>query len=176
MPILTAEWHDPAPVAQAWPRLSGREFLERIRERELTLPPILEVLDISEGAVGDGWIEFVMRPQPFMMNLAGTVHGGVLATLIDTALTCALVTRLGQGLACVSIDLQMRFFRPARMSAELLTARAEIVNAGTTIGTTQGEIRDAKGRLIVQATSALAIAPAHSLVQEREATKAPTSL
>jgi uncharacterized protein (TIGR00369 family) len=140
------------------------------------LPPILEVLDVSEGAVGDGWIEFVMRPQPFMMNLAGMVHGGVLATLVDTALTCALVTRLAQGSACVSIDLQMRFFRPARMSAELLTARAEIVNAGATIGTTQGEIRDAKGRLIVHATSALAIAPAHSLVQEREATTAPTSL
>ena len=176
MPILTAEWHDPAPVAQAWPHLSGREFLERISRRELTLPPILEVLDISEGTVGDGWIEFVMRPQPFMLNLAGTVHGGVLATLVDSALTCALVTRLPQGMACVSIDLQMRFFRPARMSAETLTARAEILNAGASIGTTQGEIRDGKGRLIVHATSSLAIAPAHMLVQEREATKAPTSL
>lgn len=176
MPILTAEWHDPDPVARAWPHLSGREFLERIGRRELTLPPILEVLDITEGRIGDGWIEFVMRPQPFMLNLAGTVHGGVLATLIDSALTCALVTRLPQGMACVSIDLQMRFFRPARMSAETLTARAEILNAGTTIGATQGEIRDAKGRLIVHATSSLAIAPAHALVQEREATKAPTSL
>lgn len=176
MPILTAKWHDPLPVAKAWPHLSGREFLERIGRRELTLPPILEVLDITEGTVGDGWIEFVMRPQPFMMNLAGTVHGGVLATLVDSALTCALVTRLPQGVACVSTDLQMRFFRPARMSAETLTARAEILNAGATIGTTQGEIRDGKGRLIVHATSSLAIAPAHTLVQEREATIAPTSL
>jgi uncharacterized protein (TIGR00369 family) len=164
------------PVARAWPHLSGREFLERISRRELPLPPILEVLDITNGTAGDGWIEFVMRPQPFMMNLAGTVHGGVLATLVDSALTCALVTRLPQGMACVSIDLQMRFFRPARMSAETLTARAEVLNAGTTLGTTQGEIRDAKGRLIVHATSSLAIAPAHTLVQEREATKAPTSL
>jgi uncharacterized protein (TIGR00369 family) len=167
MPILTAEWHDPLPVSQAWMHLSGREFLERIGRGELSLPPILEVLDISEGTIGDGWIEFAMRPQPFMMNLAGTVHGGVLATLVDSALTCALVTRLPQGMACVSIDLQMRFFRPARMSAERLVARAEIVNAGATIGTTQGEIRDAKNRLIVHATSALAIAPAHALVQER---------
>jgi uncharacterized protein (TIGR00369 family) len=169
MPILTAEWHDPLPVSQAWLHLSGREFLERIGRRELSLPPILEVLDITEGSIGDGWIEFAMRPQPYMMNLASTVHGGVLATLVDTALTCALVTRLPQGMACVSTDLHMRFLRPARMSAERLVARAEIVNAGTTIGTTQGEIRDAKGRLIVHATSSLAIAPAHSLVQERMA-------
>jgi uncharacterized protein (TIGR00369 family) len=173
MPTLTVDWHDPLPVSQAWTELSGREFLERIGRRDLSLPPILEVLDITEGRMGDGWIEFVMRPQPFMMNLAGTVHGGVLATLVDSALTCALVTRLPQGMACVSTDLQMRFFRPARMSAELLTARAEIVHAGTTLGATQGEICDAKGRLIVHATSALAIAPAHALVQEREGVKQP---
>lgn len=175
MPTLTVDWHDPLPVAQAWTTLSGREFLERIGRRDLSLPPILEVLDITEGRMGDGWIEFVMRPQPFMMNLAGTVHGGVLATLIDSALTCALVTRLPQGMACVSTDLQMRFFRPARMSAEKLTARAEIVHAGMTLGATQGDIRDGKGRVLVHATSALAIAPAEALVQEREATKSPAS-
>ncbi len=175
MPTLTVDWHDPLPVAQAWTTLSGREFLERIGRRDLSLPPILEVLDITEGRMGDGWIEFVMRPQPFMMNLAGTVHGGVLATLVDSALTCALVTRLPQGVACVSTDLQMRFFRPARMSSDTLTARAEVVHSGTTLGATQGEIRDAKGRLIVHATSALAIAPAHALVQEREGVIQPGS-
>ena len=117
--------------------------------------------------MGEGWIEFTMRPQPFMMNLAGTIHGGVLATLIDSALTCALVTRLPKGLVCVSIDLQMRFLRPARMSSERLTARAEVLSTGSTIGATQGEIRDAKGRLIVHATSSLAIAPAKAVLQER---------
>jgi uncharacterized protein (TIGR00369 family) len=117
--------------------------------------------------VGDGWIEFSMRPQGFMLNLAGTVHGGVLATLVDSALTCALVTRLPKGMACTTIDLQMRFFRPAHLSAERLTARAEILNIGTTLGATAGDIRDAKGRLIVHATSSLAIAPASALVRER---------
>ncbi len=102
-----------------------------------------------------------------MMNLAGTLHGGVLATLIDSALTCALVTKLPKGIACTTIDLQMRFLRPARMSSELLTARAEIVNMGSTIGTTSGEIRDARNRLIVHATSSLAIAPAASFLKER---------
>ena len=167
MPTLNVEWHDPAPVSAKWMELDGRSFLEAIAKREITLPPILEVLGIEEGAIGEGWIEFSMRPQEFMMNLASTLHGGVLATLVDSALTCALVTRLPKGYAAVSTDLQMRFFRPARMSAERLTARAEIVNMGATIGTTQGEIRDVRGKLLVHATSSLAIAPAEALLKER---------
>jgi len=168
MPILNVEWNDPAQVSAQWAQMDGRAFLEAIGRREIPLPPILSVLDITEGSIGDGWIEFKMRPQPYMMNLAGTVHGGVLATLIDSALTCALVTRLPAGMVCVSTDLNMRFFRPARMSAEMLTARAEILNMGKSLGATQGEIRDAKGRLIVHATSSLAIAPAKLLLEERQ--------
>ena len=163
MPTLTIEWNEAGPIAEQWANLSGRDFLERIGRGDLPLPPILSVLDITEGSLGEGW----MRPQPYMLNLAGTVHGGVLATLVDSALTCALVTKLPAGMACVSIDLQMRFFRPAHLSAEKLTARAEVLNAGKAIGTTQGDIRDAKGRLIAHATSSLAIAPAHTLVRER---------
>src|SRR5579872_1086976 len=167
MPTLSVQWNDPMPIAAKWAQLSGREFLEAIGNGTIPLPPILSVLDIREGAIGDGWIEFSMVPQPFMLNLAGTVHGGVLATLVDSALTCALVTQLPQGMACTTIDLQMRFFRPAHLSAERLTARAEVLNLGKSLGATQGEVRDAKGRLIVHATSSLVIAPASSLVKER---------
>lgn len=167
MPTLQVDWADPREIGAKWMQLDGREFLEQIGRGEIPLPPILSVLDISEGSVGDGWIEFSMRPQGFMLNLAGTVHGGVLATLVDSALTCALVTRLAKGMACTTIDLQMRFFRPAHLSAERLTARAEVLNMGTTLGATAGEIRDVKGRLIVHATSSLAIAPASVLVRER---------
>jgi uncharacterized protein (TIGR00369 family) len=167
MPTLCIDWTDPAGISSKWIQLDGREFLEQIGRREIPLPPILSVLDISEGRIGDGWIEFSMRPQGYMLNLAGTVHGGVLATLVDSALTCALVTRLPKGMACTTIDLQMRFFRPVHLSTQLLTARAEIINAGKTFGTTQGEIRDSNGRLIVHATSSLAIASAAALVQER---------
>lgn len=167
MPTLQVDWTDPGEIGAKWMQLDGREFLEQIGRGEIPLPPILSVLDISEGSVGEGWIEFSMRPQGYMLNLAGTVHGGVLATLVDSALTCALVTRLPKGMACTTIDLQMRFFRPAHLSADRLTARAEIVNIGKTLGTTMGEIRDSKNRLLTHATSTLAIAPATSLVQER---------
>lgn len=167
MPTLHVEWNDPAPVTEKWMELDGRAFLEAISRREVPLPPILQVFDITEGCAGDGWIEFAMKPQPFMLNLAGTVHGGVLATLIDTALTCALVTKLAKGLACTTIDLQMRFFRPARVSSERLTARAEVIHHGTTLATTTGEVKDARGKVIVHATSSLAIAPAQALLKAR---------
>jgi len=177
MPTLNVEWHDPTGITQQWAQMDGRAFLEAIGRREIPPPPIFSLLDITEGSLGDGWIEFKMRPQPYMMNLMGTMHGGVLATLVDSALTCAMITTLPAGMACTSIDLQMRFFRPARISAEMLTSRADVIHRGKSFGTTQGEIRDARDRLIVHATSALAIAPASAVLQERvSVTKGPTSL
>ena len=167
MPTLTIDWQDATVTAQRWTDLNGREFLNAISDGTIPLPPILSVLGIKEGALGDGWIEFSMVPAPYMLNLAGVVHGGVLATLVDSALTCALVTKLPKGLACTTIDLQIRFFRPARISSEKLTARAEVLNAGKSVGATQAWIRDAKERLIVHATSSLAIARVHDIVMER---------
>lgn len=167
MPELTIAWTDPHEIARAWRSLSGAAFLQRLREGTIALPPILELFGIREGDGGEGWIEFRMRPQAYMMNLSATLHGGALATLIDSALTCALVTKLPQGYGCTTIDLQMRFFRPARMSAELLTARADVIHAGRTLGSTQGTIVDARGKTIVHATSSLAIAPIETLTAER---------
>lgn len=167
MPHLTIAYEDAAAIGEQWTRLDGRSFLEAMGRKEIPLPPILSVLDIQTGGIGPDWIEFEMRPQPYMLNLAGTLHGGVLATLVDSALTCALIARLPAGMACTTIDLQMRFFRPARPSSEKLIARAHVIHAGSTFGTTQGEIRDARGKLIVHATSSLAIAPAAALLRER---------
>lgn len=150
-----------------WPTMDGRDFLEAIGRRELSLPPILEVLGITEGAAGDGWIEFAMTPQPFMLNLAGTVHGGVLSTLMDSALTCALVTRLSKGFACTTLDMQIRFIRPVRAGVRAVTARAEVIQHGANIGVTAGYIRDDRGRAMVHATSSLAIAPVDTLLKER---------
>lgn len=58
MPTLNAGWSDPSEIGSKWMELDGRGFLEQIGRREIPLPPILSVLEISEGAIGDGWIEF----------------------------------------------------------------------------------------------------------------------
>lgn len=166
---LELSYADPAAVIDAWPSLEGKELLQAISDGTLPLPPIMDVLKIGASSAGEGWVEFVLDPQPYMLNLAGTVHGGVLATLLDTVLTCALVTLLPRGRACTTVDFQVRFFRPLRANAGRVVARGEVVNAGKTLGTTQASARDAEGRLIAHATSTLAIADAAAFLSDRRA-------
>ena len=85
----------------------------------------------------------------------GAVHGGVVFTLIDTAMGAAATTVLAEGQICATIDLQIRYLRPVFEGS--LTARAEVVNAGRRIVTLSGEITDGDDRLIATATSAFAV-------------------
>ena len=85
----------------------------------------------------------------------GAVHGAVVFALVDTAMGAATVSVLDEGKICATIDLQIRFLRPAFEGS--LTATAEVVNAGRRIVTLSGEITDGDGRLIATATSAFAV-------------------
>lgn len=164
---LELSYCDPAPVVEAWPSLDGKSLLQALFDGTLPPPPILDVLKIEPSAAGEGWVEFALDPQQYMLNLAGTVHGGVLTTLLDTVLTCALVTLLPRGKACTTTDFQIRFFRPLRANSGRVLARGEVLNAGRTLGTTQATVRDAENRLIAHATSTLAIADASTYLTEK---------
>jgi len=164
---LQLSYADPSPVIEAWPSLEGKALLQAILDGTLPAPPIMDVLNITASSAGEGWVEFALDPQAYMLNLAGTVHGGVLATLLDTALTCSLVTLLARGKACTTVDFQIRFFRPLRADTGRVVARGEVVNAGKSLGTTQATVRDRDGRLIAHATSTLAIADASSFLKDR---------
>jgi uncharacterized protein (TIGR00369 family) len=121
--------------------------------------PIFDVLNMRIDAFGPGWIEFSIVPQPYMLNIAGTLHGGVLATVLDSALTCALVTQLPAGLACATTDFQVRFFRPVRIPSSALVARAEVINAGRRLTTAQATASTTDGKLIAHSTGTLAVGP-----------------
>src|SRR3546814_7411985 len=76
----------PRELAAAGASLSGLEFLSRIGRGELPVPPAVEALGITPVEAGEGWIEFQLVPAEWHYNGLGTVHGGILSTLADSAL------------------------------------------------------------------------------------------
>jgi uncharacterized protein (TIGR00369 family) len=156
-----------APVVDSWLKLSGTELLNGIKDGSIATAPIFDVLNITMESFGEGWAEFALIPQQYMMNLIGTLHGGVLTTLLDTVMTCALITQLPRGSACTTTDMQVRFFRPLRSDSGRIVARGEVINAGKTLATTQATVRNAAGKLMAHATSTLAVAPAERLLISR---------
>jgi uncharacterized protein (TIGR00369 family) len=149
----TYEWSDPHDTAGTASTLSGLEFLTRMFRGELPLPPILHTLGIDVVDVGDGHVAFGMTPAEWHYNPIGSVHGGALTTLADSALGCAVHTRLPLGVGYTSLDVNINFVRAATVASGRLLCEGKVVTLGRRVATARAEITDAAGRLVAHATT-----------------------
>jgi uncharacterized protein (TIGR00369 family) len=148
----TYTWSDPMAIAAARGAHDGTGMLRAIIAGELPPPPIAQTLDYDLTHVGDGEATFEVEPAEFHFNPLGTVHGGVISTLLDSALGCAVQTKLANGLAYTTVDLNVSFIRPVTLATGRLYARAETVNVGRRVGTARSTLEDADGKLYATAT------------------------
>jgi uncharacterized protein (TIGR00369 family) len=153
----TFSWADPAAIATAGLGLSGAEFLAAIAAGEIPPPPLMRALDFAGASFGDGTAAFQLTPQEFHYNPIGTVHGGVFATLLDSACGCAVHTRLPRGTFYTSLDLSVKFLRPVTVDTGLITATGTVVHLGRRTALAEAKITDAKGKVYVTATSSCLI-------------------
>jgi uncharacterized protein (TIGR00369 family) len=150
-------WSDPAALAAAGRERAGREFLEAIGSGELPAPPSNVTTGIVPKEVGDGFAVFTLEPQEWHYNPLGSVHGGILSTLADTALGCAVHTRLEAGVGYTSLDLVVKFTRAATVDSGLLTCVGRVVTLGRRAATAEARITDAADRVVAHALSSLLI-------------------
>src|SRR4051794_29885998 len=87
-------WADPAVLAAAAQQLDGLDFFAQLAGEDFPPPPINATLGMALVEVGDGRAVFSLQPEEFHYNPIGSVHGGILATLADSALGCAVHTKL----------------------------------------------------------------------------------
>ncbi|GAA5069250.1 uncharacterized protein (TIGR00369 family) [Thermocatellispora tengchongensis] len=105
-------------------------------------------LGITVEALEKGRAVYVLDPNPATINAMFTVHGGVLATLMDTAMGSAVFTELGDGVAYTTLELKVNFIRSVGMDHSRLTCRANTVHVGRRTATAEARITDAAGKLI----------------------------
>lgn len=91
------------------------------------------------------------------LSLAARVHGGVLATMLDTTLGCAVFSGLPEGRGCATLSFNINFFRPVIEGKLLCTGR--VVNTSRRTAYASGEIHDESGRLIAAATATFFLTP-----------------
>jgi uncharacterized protein (TIGR00369 family) len=149
----TYTWEDPKIFVDAAAALSGLEFLGKISSGELPLVPAGATTAVSPVAVGDGWAEFEMQPAEWHYNPIGSVHGGMLAGLADSALGCAVHTKLPAGTGYTSLDLTIKFTRAANLDSGLLRCRAEVVAIGRRSATAEARIVDSYGHVVAHAVT-----------------------
>lgn len=155
----TYTWIDPAVNLAALGRLSGLETLRLILTGELPPPPIMQTLGYAALEFDEGRAVFAMRPGEHHYNPLGSVHGGVIATLLDTCTGCAVHTTLPVGTAYTSLDLTTRFLRPVTVDSGRLRCEGTVLNRGRTTALAEARLTDEDGRLMAYATSTCLIFP-----------------
>ncbi|GAA3294126.1 PaaI family thioesterase [Dactylosporangium vinaceum] len=149
----TFSWSDPSLNSAQLGRRGGLELLQAMSRGELPRPPIMHLLGTGALQAEDGRVVVTLEPQEYHYNPLGTVHGGVLATLLDTATGCAVHSTLPAGVGYTTLDLNARFLRPASLASGILTCEGVVLNRGRRTALAQARITDARGALVAHATS-----------------------
>ncbi|MFC6666347.1 PaaI family thioesterase [Deinococcus radiopugnans] len=110
-----------------------------------------------------GKVTFHLRPEEFHYNPIGSVHGGVYATLLDSALGCAIHTMLPAGVGYTTLDLAVKYLRPLRLGMGEVRAVAEVISVSRRVATASAQIVDDAGKVYATATTTcLVMRPVHA--------------
>ena len=132
---------------------SGLEMLQAMLLGELPFPPMAKTLDFRLLEVGEGRALFQGTPGPAHFNPMGTVHGGWYATLLDSALGCAVQTMLPPGRGYTTAELGVNLVRAIGPKVSRVRAEAKVLHCGRQLATAEGRLYGPDGTLYAHATT-----------------------
>ncbi|MGY0195066.1 PaaI family thioesterase [Leptothrix sp. BB-4] len=144
---------DAPPPTRSLAGLSGMEVFEAVFAGELPPPPIGETLDFVPIHMAPGEAVFQGRPQRRHYNPLGTVHGGWFATLLDSAVACAIHSTLPAGRAYTTLELKLNVVRALTDAVPRVRAEGKVIHVGRQTGTAEGRIVGPDGKLYAHATT-----------------------
>ena len=127
------------------------DLAQRTLRGEVPPPPIARLLGFVLKSVEPGRAVFEMEADERHHNPMGTLHGGIYCDLADAAMGYAYAATLGEGETFTTVELKINFFRAVRKAT--LTAEARVVQAGSTVGYVECDVRDQAGKLVARAAS-----------------------
>ncbi len=160
-----ARWHEEAAAVRsrrggigvARPEqvegLSGMQVFEAMLAGRLPAPPIGQTLDFELVQVEPGRAVFQGRPGPAHYNPMGTVHGGWFATLLDSAVGCAVHSTLPAGKAYTTLELKINIVRALSERVPLVRAEGRVVHGGSQVATAEGRLVGPDGKLYAHAST-----------------------
>jgi uncharacterized protein (TIGR00369 family) len=154
-------WQDPAELRRAGHELTGLELLHRIASRQLPAPPAADLLGIAATFVSPGLVVFSYEPREEHYNALGAVHGGIVTTILDMAMSCAVHSELDPGVGYATVELKTSFVRPVTLASGPLRAEGRVVHGGSRIATAEATLVDELGTLYATSSSTSMILAGH---------------
>jgi uncharacterized protein (TIGR00369 family) len=146
-------WEDPGVGAALALELSGLDYLRGIAEGRIPAPPIAALLGLGIAAVEPGRVVFSLDVGEHLYNPIGSVHGGVFCTLLDSAMGCAVHSKLDRGLVYTTLELKVNLVKPLTLDTPSVVATGQVVSLGRRVATASGQITGPDGTLYAHATT-----------------------
>jgi uncharacterized protein (TIGR00369 family) len=137
--------------------MAGLDFLQAVGSGDMPAAPIMRLIGMSPVEVAPGRAVFALDPAEHHYNPMGVVHGGVVSTILDTAMACAVHSTLPVGTGYTTVELHVNFLRPITAETGTLRCEGETIHVGRTIATAQGRLVDASGKLYAHGTTTCAV-------------------
>lgn len=123
------------------------------------IPTIGRLLHMRFDTVEYGSVAFSLNTRPDFANPLGTVHGGIAATMLDSAMGCAVHTTLPPGTGYTTLELKVNYVRSVTTDGRTLTATGTIVHSGRRTATAEGKVHDQDGKLVAHGTTTCMVLP-----------------
>jgi uncharacterized protein (TIGR00369 family) len=149
----TIEWEDPEAGFEAVKNKSGMDYLNAMNAGSLPLSPLVRTLDFRVESIEKGKVVFSFIPQGFHYNPIGSVHVGVLSSLLDSAMGCTLHSVLEAGSIYTTLELKVNFLKAATIHSGKLLATGKLIHTGQTTALVESTITDEQGRIFAHGTS-----------------------
>jgi uncharacterized protein (TIGR00369 family) len=145
--------------AEQQKQLSGLEFVRGLATGTLPLNTIAQTLGYDVAEAESGRVVVTLMPTDAHLNPAGTVHGGLTATLLDSCMGLAVQSMLDKGTGQTTLEFKISLVRPITPETGQIRAEGKVLNCGRRIGTAEGRVVDGKGRLLAHGTTTCLIFP-----------------
>ncbi len=133
--------------------MNGLEQLQAAFSGDHSRPGISNLVGMRVERLEPGTVVFVAVTRAEMTNPMGTVHGGIAATMLDSAMGCAVHSTLAPGEAYTTLDLHVHYTRPIPADGRTITASGTVVHRGSRMATAEGRLVDDDGKLLAHGTT-----------------------
>jgi len=133
--------------------MTGLAFVQGLVDGTLPLNMIAETLGYDVVEAERGRVVVAIVPDDRHLNPAGTVHGGLAATLLDSCMGLAVQSTLDKGIGQTTIEFKITLIRPITPQTGPIRAEGTVLNAGRRVGSAEGRITDGAGRLLAHGTT-----------------------
>ena len=149
----TVDGERPAGDAAARRELTGLEYMRQLMTGEREPSGMARLMNMRLVEVEEGRALFAVEPDERHYNGLGIAHGGLAATLLDSALGCAINTAMPAGRVFTTLEMKVNYVRPMRRETGEVRCEAEVLHAGGRVATAAGRILDASGKLYAHGTA-----------------------